>query len=149
MDQRVFTRRSSAVALGTGVLVAVALGQFGAPWALAVFTGLPAGATVLGLSFGARNRLFRVRSRPWAPAPWIGAFVVGLTVVLVPAANLSPFLELNLATEAALELLFGLTGFAALMFGYITRMLEELAAAEDTSDASVGSATPTDQHPAS
>lgn len=146
MDQRVFTRRSSAVALGTGVLVAAALGQFGAPWALAAFTGLPAGATVLGLSFGARNGLFRVRSRPWVPAPWIGAFLVGLTVVLVPAANLSPFLEMNFATEAALELLFGLTGFAALMFGYITRMLEELAAAEDTS---VGSATPTDQHPAS
>ena len=146
-----FTRRSSAVALGTGVLVAAALGRFGAPWTLAAFTGLPAGATVLGLSFGARNGLFRVRSRPWAPAPWIGAFLVGLTVWLVPAGNLSPFLELNFATEVALELSFGLTGFAALMFGYITRMLEEFAAAEDANDPPLGQVTPApgDRQPAS
>lgn len=34
MDLRVFTQRSSAVAIATGVLVSVTLAQFGAPWGL-------------------------------------------------------------------------------------------------------------------
>ena len=58
---------------------------------------------------------------------------------------------LNWATEAALELLFFLIGFAALAFGYITRMLEQLDSADDMNDASQGSVTPlpSDQHPTS
>lgn len=143
MDQRVFTRRSSVAALATAVLVAVALGQIlGTPWGLAAITGLPTGATVLAVSFGVRNRMFRVRPRPWGPVTGIGALLVGQTVVLVPAFFSGRFFELNRGAEAALALLFLLTGFAALMFGYIMRMLEQLDAAEDARDASPSSATP-------
>ncbi|MCY4506670.1 MAG: hypothetical protein OXG35_06880 [Acidobacteria bacterium] len=140
MDRCVFTWRSSAAALATGVLVAVALGQLlGAPWGLAVITGLPAGAAVLGVAFGARNGLFRTRPRPWGPAPLTGAFLVGQTVVLVPAMLSGVFLELSPATEATLQLLFLLAGFAALMFGYIARMLEQFEAAESAGERSLRS----------
>ena len=135
MDPRVFTRRSSVAALATGVLVAVALGQlFGAPWGLAAITGLPAAATVLGGSFAARNRLFSARRPyPWGPAPWAGAWFVGYFVAMLPGLTLGALLELNWATEAAIQLLFLLSGLAALMFGYIVRMLEPLDTAEDAS----------------
>ena len=149
MDQRVFTRRSSVVGLATGVLVAIVLGQlFGAPWGLAAITGLPAGGTVLGVSFGARNGLFRTRRRPWGPVPWAAAWSVGYFAAMLPAVTLSALLELNWATKATIQLLLLLSGLTSLMFGYIVRMLEPLAAAEDTSDASLSSATsqPADQH---
>ena len=152
MDPRVFTRRSSVAALVTGVLVAVALGQLiGAPWGLAAITGLPAGAAVLGASFGARNGLFRVRPRPWGPVPWAGAWFIGLFVAMLPAYTVTAFLELNWAAKATIQLLLLLSGLSALMFGYIVRMLERLAAAEDASDASLSSAAPqrADQHAAS
>ena len=145
MDLRVFTQRSSAIAIAIGVLVAVTLGQFGAPWGLAAITGLPAGATVLAASFGVRNRMFRVRPRPWEPAPWMGAFLVGQTVVLVPAFLASQFIELNWASKAALDLLFMLTGLAAAAFGYIVRMMEQLDMNDHPRDDPVAS----DQHPTS
>lgn len=149
MDRRVFTRRSSAAGLATGVLLAVVLGQLiGAPWGLAAITGLPAGATALGVSFGARNGLFRRRRRPWGPVPWAAAWFVGYFVAMLPAVTLSAFLDLNWATKATIRLLLLLSGLTALMFGYIVRMLEPLDAAEDASDASLSSATPqpADQH---
>ena len=143
MDQRVFTRRSSAAALATGVLVVVALGQlFGVPWGLAAITGLPAGTTVLGVSFGARNGLFRTRPHPWGPVPWAGAMFVGYFVAMLPAFTLSAFFELNWTTRATVQLLLSLSGLTALMFGYIVRMLEPLDAADDASGASLTSATP-------
>ena len=147
MDLRVFTQRSSAVALATGVLVSVTLGQFGAPWGLATITGLPAGATVLAVSFSVRNGMFRARRRPGSPAPWVGAFLVGQVIVLVPFFQLDDNIPevLNWATEAALELLFLLTGFAALAFGYITRMLEQLDSADDMNDTSQGQRDPVAQ----
>lgn len=148
MDSRVFTRRSSVGALTAGALVAVVLGQLlGAPRGLAAIAGLPAGATVLAVSFGVRNRMFRVRPRPWGPVPGIGALLVGQTVVLVPAFFSGRFLELNRGTDATLALLFLLTGFAALMFGYIVGTLEQLGAAEDASHAPLSSANPQDQPP--
>ena len=148
MDPRVFTRRSSVAALVTGVLVAVALGELiEAPWGLAAITGLPAGATVLGVSFGARNGLFRTRSRPWGPAPWGGAWFVGYFVATLPAFTLSAFLELNWATKATIQLLLFLSGLTALMFGYIVRMLEPLDTAEDPSDACPSGATPQSADP--
>lgn len=148
MDRRVFTRRSSAAALATGVLVAVALGQlFGAPWGLAAITGFPAGATVLGVSFGARNGLFRPRPRPWGPGPWAGAMFVGHFVATFPALTLSVFLELSWAIKATIQLLLLLSGLAALMFGYIARMLEPLDIAEDPSDACPGGTTPQSADP--
>ena len=64
----------------------------------------------------------------------MGAFLVGQTVVLVPAMFSGVFLELDRATEATLQLLFLLAGFAALMFGYIGRMLEQFEAAEDAGE---------------
>lgn len=132
MDPRVFTRRSSVAALVTGVLVAVALGQLvGAPWGLAAITGLPAGAGVLGVSFAARNGLFRTQPRPWGPVPWTGAWFVGHFVATFPALTVSAFLELNWATRATIQLLLLLSGLTALMFGYIVRMLEPLDTAED------------------
>ena len=135
MDQRVFTPRSSGAAFATGVLVAVVLGQLlGAPWGLAAITGVPAAATALGVSFGARNGLFRTRRRPWGPAPWMGAFLVGQTVLLAPAILSGVFLELSPATEATLQLLFLLVGLAALMFGYICRVQEQFGAAEDAGE---------------
>ena len=84
------------------------------------------------MCFGARNGLFRTRPRPWGTAPWTGAFLLGQTVVLLPAMLSGSFLELKLATEATLQLLFLLAGFTALMFGYIARMLEQREAAEDS-----------------
>ena len=152
MDPRVFTRRSSVAALATGVLVAVALGQvFGASWGLAAITGLPAGAAVLGVSFAARNGLFRTRPRPWGPVPWVGAWFVGYFVAMLPAFTLGAFLELNWGTEAAIKLLLLLSGLSALMFGYIVRMLEPLDTSEDASDSSLSNATPqsADHHPGS
>ena len=150
MDQRVFTRRSSGAALATGVLVAVVLGQLlGAPWGLAAITGLPAGATALGVSFGVRNGLFRARPRPWGPAPWMGAFLIGQTVVLVPATLSGVFLELSLATEATFQLLFLLAGFAAMIFGYICRMQEQCEAAEDAGEGPLCSVESPDRHPSS
>ncbi len=68
-----------------------------------------------------------------------GAFLVGQTVVLVPAMLSGVFLELSPATEATLQLLFLLAGFAALMFGYIARMLEPLEAAESAGERSLRS----------
>lgn len=143
MDPRVFTRRSSVAALVTGVLVALVLGQLiGVPWGLAAITGLPAGTTVLGVSFGARNGLFRMRPRPWGPVSWAGAWFLGYFVATLPAFTLSAFLELNWATKATIQLLLLLSGLAALMFGYIVRMLEPPDTAEDPSDACPSGATP-------
>ena len=135
MDPRLFTRRSSVAALATGVLVAVALGQiFGAPWGLAAITGLPAGATALGVSFGLRNGLFRARPRPWGPVPWAGAWWVGYFVATLPAVTVSAFLELSWETRSTIRLLLFLSGLAALMFGYIGRILEQSEAAEDAGE---------------
>ena len=152
MDPRVFTRRSSVAALVTGVLVAVALGQLiGAPWGLAAITGLPAGAAVLGASFGARNGLFRVRPRPWRPVPWAGAWFIGLFVTMLPAYTVTAFLELNWAAKATIQLLLLLSGLSALMFGYIMRMLEQVDVAEDAGDEPPGSVVSSagDRHPSS
>ena len=149
MDPRVFTRRSSVGALVTAVLVAVALGQLvGARWGLAAVTGLPAGAGVLGVSFAARNGLFRMRPRPWGPVPWAGAWFVGYLVATLPALTLGAFLELNWATKATIQLMLLLSGLTGLMFGYIVRMLERLDTAEEPSGTSPSSETPqpADQH---
>ncbi len=143
MDRRVFTRRLSAAALATGVLVAVALGQlFGAPWGLAAITGLRRGppcsacpsAQETGCSARGRGR--------GDPAHWVGAMFVGHFVATFPALTLSAFLELSWAIKATIQLLLLLSGLAALMFGYIARMLEPLDAAEDASGGSLSSATP-------
>lgn len=79
--------------------------------------------------------------------------LVGQAIVLVPFVQLDDNIPgvLNWATEAALEWLFLLTGFAAFAFGYITRMLDQLDSADDMNDASQGSVTPlsSDQHPTS
>ncbi len=150
MDPRLFTRRSSIAALATGVLVAVALGQsLGAPWGLAAITGLPAGAAAFGVSFGLRNGLFRARPRPWGAVPWAGAWWVGYCVATLPALMLSAFLELNWATRATIQLLLLLSGLAALMFGYIGRMLEQFEAAEDAGEGSLRSVAPADRRPSS
>ena len=152
MDQRVFTRRSSGVALATVVVVGVALGSLlGAPWALAAITGLPAGATVLGASFAARNGLFRTRPYPWGSVSWTGAWFVGYFVAMLPAFTLSAFLELSWATKVTVQLLLFLSGLAALMFGYIMRMLEQVDVAEDAGDEPLGSVVSSagDGHPSS
>ena len=148
MDPRLFTRRSGLAALATGVIVAVALGRiFGAPWGLAAITGLPAGATALGVSFGLRNGLFRARPRPWGPVPWAGAWWVGYFVATLPAVTLSAFLELSWETRATIQLLLFLSGLAALMFGYIGRMLEQSEAAEDAGEGSLRGVASPDRHP--
>ena len=143
MSLRVFTRRSSVAAVAVGALVAVVLGSLpGVRWGLAAITGLPAGATVLGVSFAARNELFRTRPRPWGPVPWSGAWFVGYFVATLPAFTVTAFLELNWATRVTIQLLLFLSGYAALMFGYIMRMLEQGDAAADAGDTPASSATP-------
>lgn len=67
---------------------------------------------------------------------------VGHFVATFPALILSAFLELSWAIKATIQLLLLLSGLAALMFGYIARMLEPLDAAEDASGGSLSSATP-------
>ena len=97
---------------------------------------------MLGVSFGARNGLFRMRPPPWGPAPWTGAWFVGYFVATLPAFTVTGFLELNWVTRVTIQLLLFLSGYSALMFGYITRMLEQRDAAADASDTPPSSATP-------
>lgn len=111
----------------------------------------PCGGYSAGHVVRARNGLFSTRPRPWGCVPWAGARFVGYFVATLPAVTLSAFLELNWATKLTVQLVLLLSGLAALMFGYIVRMLERLDPAEDASDASLSSAAPqrADQHAAS
>lgn len=122
---QILTTKSVGTGVATGVLVAVAIGQFlGAPWMLAGLNGLAAGALALALSVvvgDGRFGVMNVRRRP-------GLRALAYAVIMLPAflAGNVMNVELAQAEALALALLFLLTGFAAHALGGILSTLEDL-----------------------
>ena len=87
--------------------------------------GLAAGALALALSIVLRDGRFDVMNTRRRPAVWALAWIV----IVRPWFFVDDIIELSLsrADEAALALLFGLTGFAAYALACITAMLDHLA----------------------
>ena len=137
---RVFTKRSAGIGVGTGALVAAAFGQLaGASWGLAVMNGLAAGALALAVSIVLRDGRFdfmNTRRR-------VGVWLLSWIVIATPWFFVDDIVELQLsrADEAALTLLFGLTGFAAYTLGAITATLDHLDG-DDAADPRLHQVTP-------
>ncbi len=122
---QVLTTKSVGTGVATGVLVAVAIGQFlGAPWTLASLNGLAAGALALAASIvvgDGRFSVMNVRRRP-------GLRTFAYVVILLPAFLAGNVMNVELARAEgfALGMLFLLTGFAAHALGGILSTLEDL-----------------------
>ena len=128
---KVFTTRSTTVAIATGTLVAVLFGPLiGAPWGLAVLNGTAIGALVLLVNCAARLGLFRPKLRDpatmWRWRPQLGIFMLTWVVLLMPASYVQFAVELDLAIEAALTSLFFAVGFGAYLGGMVVAKLDYL-----------------------
>ena len=135
MESPVFTRRSTAIASATWILVAVVLGQVGAPWGLAALTGFSAATVALGLFLLAKNGSFITRPpRPWGFRPSTGASFVGNAAIIFPVMYLGLSLDLSFGIELTLVLLLSLTGLAAWTFGYTVGRLEHLNQGDSAED---------------
>ena len=135
---RLLTPRSIGIGVGSGVLVAVACGQFyGVAWGLAVLNGLAAGALALATSICLRDGRFaavmetgRHRRRD------VG--IVAACTIAAPAIFVEDALGIELLDRgdgSALGLLFACTGSAACA-------LSGIMATWAPSDGSVGAAGP-------
>jgi len=122
---RAFRGQSYAIAMATGVLVAIVLRQFlDLAWGLAFLNGLAAGGLALALSIGGDLGV-----------GWFDATdnrsrsdIRGLacTVVVAPALLVHRYVELRPTEEIAVSLLFMLTGAAAYILGGVMAALEYL-----------------------
>ena len=122
---RAFRAQSYAIAMATGVLVAIVLRQFLAPGlGLAILNGLAAGGLALALSIGGDlvgGWLDATGSR--RPS---GVRGLTCTVMVAPALLVHRYIELRPADEVAVSLLFMLTGAAAYVLGGVMAALEQL-----------------------
>ena len=120
-----FSAQPYAIAMATGVLVAIVLRQFLDPaWGLAILNGLAAGGLALALSIGGDlvGRWFDAadnRSR-------FGVRGFTCTVMVAPALLVHRYVELRPADEVAVSVLFMLTGAAAYVLGGVMAALERL-----------------------
>ena len=128
----VFTVRSVAIGLTSGVLVAAWVGWLrGTAVGLAVLTGLAAGALAFAVYTALHDGRFDVMSNRRR----LGVRALVGIVVLTPMFFVDDVIELQLsqADEAALGLLIGLTGLAAFALGAIAATLDHLDG-DDTVD---------------
>ena len=128
---KVFTTRSTTVAIATGTLVAILFGPLiGAPWGLAVLNGTAIGALVLLVNCAARLGLFRPKLRDpatmWRWRPQLGISMLTWVILVVPACYVQFAVELDLAIEAALSSLLLAVGFGAHLGGMVLAKLEYL-----------------------
>ena len=121
MERRVFSGRSMALGVATGVVASVALGAFGIDWVLACMTGLAAGAFALAFytSLDPRFDMTPRRRGPW---------VVAGIVILTPALNLGSALRHSpdAVHPLVVSVLLLLTGFAAYGLGVIVGALNQI-----------------------
>ena len=126
MEKRVFSGRSMAIGVATGVVVSVVLGAFGTGWGLACMTGLAGGSCVLALCTALGDPRFN--GQPVMTARQRGPSVIASIVILAPALNLSS--ALRHAPDAVnpfiVSLLILLTGFAAYGLGIIVGALSQI-----------------------
>ena len=117
---RVFTPRSTGIAVASGLLVAGALGQlYGAVWGLAVLNGLAAGAAALALFLCVRDGKFASlldNARQHRVGMLSAAAMAPPMLFVDDAVGIELF---NRGDDVALSLLFALTGFAAYTLGGI------------------------------
>jgi hypothetical protein len=129
---RVFPARSTGIGIATGVLVAIAFGQFlGAARGLAILNGLVAGALSQALSIGDLHRgWFDTTDNRRRP----GIRALAYAVMMAPTLFVHQYIELRPADEVAVSLLFMLSGFASCTLGGImatVAYLDRDAAAAD------------------
>ena len=123
--RRALRAQPYAIAMATGVLVAIALRQFlDLAWGLAILNGLAAGGLALALSIGGdlAGGWFDAtdnRSRS-------GVRGLTCTVMVAPALLVHRYIELRPADEVAVSLLFMLTAAAAYVLGRVMAALEHL-----------------------
>ena len=123
--RRAFRAQPYAIAMATGVLVAIGLRQFlDLAWGLAILNGLAAGGLALALSIGGdlAGGWFDAadnRSRS-------GVRGLTCTVMVAPALLVHRYVELRPADEVAVALLFMLTAAAAYVLGRVMAALEHL-----------------------
>ena len=113
---RLLTPRSIAIGVGSGVLVAVAFGQFyGVAWGLAVLDGLAAGALALATSICLRDGRFAGLMETGRDRRRDVGVVLACTIA-APALFIEDALGIELLDRgdgSALSLLFACTGSAA------------------------------------
>ena len=117
--------QSYAIAMATGVLVAIVLRQFLDPASgLAVLNGLAAGGLTLALAIGGDP------AGGWFDATdnrrRSGVRGLTCTVMVAPALLVHRYVEFHPADEVAVSLLFMLTGAAAHVLGGVMAALEHL-----------------------
>ncbi len=123
--RRAFSAQPYAIAMATGVLVAIVLRQFlDLAWGLAILNGLAAGGLALALSIGGDlvGGWFDAtdnRSRS-------GVRGLTCTVMVAPPLLVHRYVELRPADEFAVSLLFMLTAAAAYVLGGVLAALEHL-----------------------
>lgn len=123
--RRAFRAQPYAIAMATGVLVAIVLRQFlDLAWGLAILNGLAASGLALALSVGGdlAGGWFEAtdnRSRS-------GVRGLTWTVMVAPALLVHRYVELRPADEVAVSLLFMLTAAAAYVLGRVMAALEHL-----------------------
>ena len=150
MRPSLFPPRSVAWGIAIAAATAAAFGQLvGAPWGLAVLTGLSAGACTLILLAVARDGRFNVlgsmtparRSRP-------GLQIFANLVILTPALVATSFLELTPASDVTLKVLLLLTGAAAYALGCMIGTLYQLEGDNAVPDPRLHGVTPSpdDRH---
>ena len=123
--RRAFRAQSYAIAMATGVLVAILLRQFlDLAWGLAILSGLAAGGLALALSVGGDlgGRWFHATDNRRRS----GVRGLTFTVMLAPALLVHRTVELRPADEFAVSLLFALTAAAAYVLGGVMAALEHL-----------------------
>ena len=138
---QVFTKRSAGIGVATGALVAAGFGQLaGASWGLAALNGLAAGALALAVAIVLRDGRFDFMNTRRRRGLWVFAWIV----IATPWFLVDDVIELQLSRvdEAALTLLFGLTGFAAYALGAITATLDHLDGDEASADPRLHRVTP-------
>ena len=137
---RVFTARSTGIGIATGVLVAIALGQFlGAAWGSAILNGLAAGAVALALSIDdLRGGWFDTTDHRRRP----GIRALAYAVMMAPTLFVHHYVEFRPADEVAVSLLFLLTGFASYTLAGIMATLVYLGDAAAAPDPRLHRVTP-------
>lgn len=123
--RRAFRAQPYAIAMASGVLVAIVLRQFlDLAWGLAILNGLAAGGLALALSIG------RDLGGVWFDAAdnrsRSGVRGLTCTVMVAPALLVHRYVELRPADEVAVSLLFMLTAAAAYVLGGVMAALDRL-----------------------
>ena len=120
-----FRAQSYAIAVATGVLVAIVLRQFlDLVWGLAILNGLAAGGLALALSIGGDlvDGWFDATDNRRRS----GVRGLTCTVMVAPALLVHRYVEFRPADEVAVSLLFMLTAAAAYVLGGVMAALEHL-----------------------